>query len=372
MLFAEFGNILKEKREALGISSNQVAQSLRIPHNSILAIESGNIKSLPEGIYVISFLRAYALKVGFSAEEIKEYLSNIEDINVNISPPKTLEFQSAERGTGGSTNKIGFRVLLQLLVIGIIGISLYFLFIQVKDLDFISDIFGKDKVEVVENFEDSADSKPNELKKSPNTEKSLNSNIETKEDTEPKQVVWAEESENSSEAKETSLSSQKDEIDEVKVVQKISEELPTDAQVKIEEEIKSEQQELSQKEVFEKQPIKELLPKEEQKSKETKEFDIKALIAKYPSAQKIDWNSITKVQKGLNQVVIYATEDCWIQAINDGKKSTFTLKANKQRVMEYKDAMELHFGNASAITLFANHKPIKVGDSSKLRIVTLD
>jgi len=74
----EIGEKLKEARENMGISINEVAEDLKVPMNQIENIESGNMDAFKDVFYLKYFIRDYAKYLGLNKEdlvdEFNEYL----------------------------------------------------------------------------------------------------------------------------------------------------------------------------------------------------------------------------------------------------------------------------------------------------------
>ncbi len=64
------GEVLRQARADLGLSTDTVAQKLRLAPKQILAIESGDYERLPGPTYVRGYLRSYAQLLGLSPENI--------------------------------------------------------------------------------------------------------------------------------------------------------------------------------------------------------------------------------------------------------------------------------------------------------------
>ncbi len=78
------GEFLREKRQAQGISLEQISADTRISLDMLKAIEDGNVKQLPPPVFIKGFLRAYAEKIGLDPEEvIVEYQDLIEETNTH-------------------------------------------------------------------------------------------------------------------------------------------------------------------------------------------------------------------------------------------------------------------------------------------------
>lgn len=62
------GHILKEKRENLGFSLQDITDHLAIPADIIHALESGDLSRIPESSFAAGFLRSYCNFLGIEAE----------------------------------------------------------------------------------------------------------------------------------------------------------------------------------------------------------------------------------------------------------------------------------------------------------------
>lgn len=63
------GELLKERREARGITLADISDATRIGSRFLKAIESDNFSVLPGGIFTRSFIRAYARQIGMNEDE---------------------------------------------------------------------------------------------------------------------------------------------------------------------------------------------------------------------------------------------------------------------------------------------------------------
>jgi cytoskeletal protein RodZ len=61
---------LASRREKKAITLEQIAQSTKIAVRSLRAIEAGDFKKLPGGIYNTSYIRQYAKAIDFDESEI--------------------------------------------------------------------------------------------------------------------------------------------------------------------------------------------------------------------------------------------------------------------------------------------------------------
>ena len=64
------GRVLRDQREARGLSLSEVEKSLRIRRSHLEAIEDGRFDKLPGAAYIPAFLRAYSAHVGLDAEKV--------------------------------------------------------------------------------------------------------------------------------------------------------------------------------------------------------------------------------------------------------------------------------------------------------------
>jgi cytoskeleton protein RodZ len=64
------GRLLRDQREALALSTEDVAKRLRIRRLYLEAIEQGRFDQLPGAAYIPAFLRAYAAHLGLDADKV--------------------------------------------------------------------------------------------------------------------------------------------------------------------------------------------------------------------------------------------------------------------------------------------------------------
>lgn len=107
------GRLLRDQREARGLSLPEVEKSLRIRRNHIEAIEEGRFDKLPGAAYIPAFLRAYAAHVDLDPEKVMTayHLSGPVPIKRPVALP--ADFPIVEKRA-----PIGLAVLTVLLVVG--------------------------------------------------------------------------------------------------------------------------------------------------------------------------------------------------------------------------------------------------------------
>ena len=66
----DIGAALKQEREKKGLTVRDIREFTCIPVHHILAIESGNRKSLPENLFLVGFIKRYAKAVGLNQQTI--------------------------------------------------------------------------------------------------------------------------------------------------------------------------------------------------------------------------------------------------------------------------------------------------------------
>jgi cytoskeletal protein RodZ len=89
-------------RRNRGISLEQIAASTKINIRSLKAIEGGDFKKLPGGIYNTSYIRQYAQAIDFDESELLAFYRN--RMNVTNSPESAGRSHNGNGVVGG-----GFR-----------------------------------------------------------------------------------------------------------------------------------------------------------------------------------------------------------------------------------------------------------------------
>lgn len=64
---------LKSRRQRAGISLDDIANETKISLRSLQAIESGDFKKLPGGVYTTNYIRQYARLIGFDEEQLLQF-----------------------------------------------------------------------------------------------------------------------------------------------------------------------------------------------------------------------------------------------------------------------------------------------------------
>lgn len=126
----EIGAKLKEARESIGVSIEEVAEDLKLRPSQIENIEAGNTEAFKDMFYLKYFIRDYAKYLGFDKEdlidEFNEYLFDytsrlsLEDIkSAKKSKKETKKIKSPytmERKNRTSLIMFGIYVIIALLI----------------------------------------------------------------------------------------------------------------------------------------------------------------------------------------------------------------------------------------------------------------
>lgn len=344
MKLAELGSLVREKRESKNLSIADISKAIKIPQQSLIAIEEGDLEVIGYETYYKSFLKCYVQYLGCSFAEYQDMVKNVEEFADGTADEKTVKPQYGETEEKKAKPR-DKKLAVQLLILAILGGSAYFYFLQ-------SDMFGGNSAEVavIEEKAEPAPIAPITQKEPAQKEVSSQAAV-----TERKNAVSAREQNaqenNDAVQEENSKPDEKQQNATVKENGKNGKETAVQNPSELGAQKTGEQEQ----------------KKEEAQSVE----DVESFLKEYPSAQVIDWKTVAAPQKDEQQAVMYAKQDCWMQYNQDGKTGHFIIKKGEQRVFNFRQNLRFKIANGSAITLFHNKKPVTVGDSSKVREVDL-
>jgi cytoskeleton protein RodZ len=93
----DIGALLREARERAGVSLRDIANTTKISMPTLAALERNDVSRLPGGIFLRSFVRAYAQEVGLDADDtVRRFVARFPDAAVEDT--STVAYQpSAER-----------------------------------------------------------------------------------------------------------------------------------------------------------------------------------------------------------------------------------------------------------------------------------
>ncbi len=92
------GTTLARAREARGLTVEEVAQRTRVPLASLVALEEGDVASLPAPVYVRGFVRAFALEVGVDPAALLAELARAETETAALAEPMASPLFGAPGG----------------------------------------------------------------------------------------------------------------------------------------------------------------------------------------------------------------------------------------------------------------------------------
>lgn len=94
---AEFGKYLAQQRELRGMTREEVSARTKIPPSILLALESGQAERLPERVFVVNYVRAYAQVIGLAPDEAVLRYEEIYTGSNTVLSPVELERRRKKR-----------------------------------------------------------------------------------------------------------------------------------------------------------------------------------------------------------------------------------------------------------------------------------
>jgi cytoskeletal protein RodZ len=117
------GEILKKKREDLGLSVGEIAEALKIRKDYLAAIEEDSFGKLPVPVYTLGYIRAYAKHLDVDADPIVEFY------NKHLSQPESATIMPI-----AFSRKKGPGIYLVIALLAIIAAAIVlFLFLSHQD-----------------------------------------------------------------------------------------------------------------------------------------------------------------------------------------------------------------------------------------------
>lgn len=120
MTAQDFGALIRARREAKGLSVEEIAARIKLSARALRSIEEGVLDGLPHAVYARGFVRSYGVSVGLSEEELNEGLSAIfpsamfDEANPQPGP---IDRQRNSKGKGGMDRLLAICIVLVLLVL---------------------------------------------------------------------------------------------------------------------------------------------------------------------------------------------------------------------------------------------------------------
>ncbi|MBN8232886.1 helix-turn-helix domain-containing protein [Corallococcus macrosporus] len=111
----DFGKYLSQQRELRGLSREDVSRETKIPPSLVAALEAGQVERLPERVFVLNYIRAYAQVIGLSPEEAA---LRYEEVDRAVPAPSPAQLEKARR-------KRAYVILAVLLAVLLLGAALF-------------------------------------------------------------------------------------------------------------------------------------------------------------------------------------------------------------------------------------------------------
>lgn len=123
-----FGASLRQRREELKLSLDDVAASTRIRKTYLQALEEENLGALPGIAYTIGFLRIYARQLGLPAEPLLSSLAGTDADDLAVLPSVGGDYSQPSRK--GKRKGRGGRLLLVLLMLLLAAVAATYIFMK--------------------------------------------------------------------------------------------------------------------------------------------------------------------------------------------------------------------------------------------------
>lgn len=133
MTFQELGQAIRQKREAMGLSIDDVAARIKISSRILRSIEDGSSDGLPHAVYTKSFARSFGQQVGYDPAELSAALES-------VFPPEIFEEhkmesvlnKNASESYPGTLRRI-VALLALLLFLGCLGGGVWYVAVNYGD-----------------------------------------------------------------------------------------------------------------------------------------------------------------------------------------------------------------------------------------------
>ena len=115
--YVQFGRYLQVQRDLRGLSIDDVARQTKIPPTLVGALEAGQSERFPERIFLLNYIRSYALAVGLSPDDAVNRFHEIpESPKAEHFDPRALEVDRLARASTMMWTTIAGIVVVGLLV----------------------------------------------------------------------------------------------------------------------------------------------------------------------------------------------------------------------------------------------------------------
>jgi cytoskeletal protein RodZ len=86
---ADFGRYLSRQRELRGLSRDEIARVTKIPPTLLAALEEGEVTRLPDRVFVLHWVRAYAEFIGLEPNETVLRYEEVEPLVTRQEPGRS-------------------------------------------------------------------------------------------------------------------------------------------------------------------------------------------------------------------------------------------------------------------------------------------
>ncbi len=125
------GTILRETREALGLSLDDAARVTRIGKGHLSALEEGSYERLPSAVYVKGFLRLYAAYLKLPENEIlRAYEKDLSDRDATSPDSREPLHVTRDKNKDNSARRFKWSHLLSVILILVAALVLSYLFLS--------------------------------------------------------------------------------------------------------------------------------------------------------------------------------------------------------------------------------------------------
>lgn len=124
----ELGNLLKEAREAKGLSLDELQSITKIQKRYLLGIEEGNYSAMPGKFYVRAFIKQYAEAVGLDPDQLFEQYKNDIPTTYNEELPEQLSRVQSRKSLSPETSRVFDilpKILIGIFIVGAIALIWY-------------------------------------------------------------------------------------------------------------------------------------------------------------------------------------------------------------------------------------------------------
>ena len=111
------GEILKQRREELGLDLREISNTLRIKYSYLKALEDGDMENLPPEVYVKGYIHEYARVLNIDPDPV------ISSYMQLISQPEPAQGKPVGETTQSKKRKTGYVLIPALLILAAIFIT---------------------------------------------------------------------------------------------------------------------------------------------------------------------------------------------------------------------------------------------------------